>query len=100
MYCGIEGPVFSLPSACALATHAIGQAFHMVRNGSAICAVTGGTEASITFSAMEVAGKPCVSCRRTASQPFSKDRKGMLIGEGAAVVVFEALDHARSRGAE
>ena len=99
MYCGIKGPVFSVSSACASATHAIGQSFHMVRNGSAICAVTGGTEASITFGAMKGWEAMRIMSPETC-RPFSKDRKGMLIGEGAAVVVLEALDHARSRGAD
>jgi nodulation protein E len=99
MYCGIKGPVFSVSSACASATHAIGQAFHMVRSGSATCAVTGGTEASITFGAMKGWEAMRIMSPDTC-RPFSKDRKGMLIGEGAAVVVLEALDHARSRGAD
>ena len=99
MYCGIKGPVFAVSSACASSTHAIGQAFHMVRNGSATCAVTGGTEASITFGAMKGWEAMRIMSPDTC-RPFSKDRKGMLIGEGAAVVVLEALDHARSRGAD
>ena len=99
MYCGIKGPVFSVSSACASATHAIGQAFHMVRNGTVTCAVTGGTEASITFGAMKGWEAMRIMSPDTC-RPFSKDRKGMLIGEGAAVVVLEALDHARSRGAD
>ena len=99
MYCGIKGPVFAVSSACASATHAIGQAFHMVRSGSVTCAVTGGTEASITFSAMK--GWEAMRIMSTDTcRPFSKDRKGMLIGEGAAVVVLEALDHARGRDAD
>jgi nodulation protein E len=99
MDCGIKGAVFSVSSACASATHAIGQAFHMVRSGSATCAVTGGTEASITFGAMK--GWEAMRIMSTDTcRPFSKDRKGMLIGEGAAVVVLEGLDHARSRGAD
>jgi nodulation protein E len=98
MYCGVKGPVFSVSSACASATHAIGQAFHMVRNGSATCALTGGTEASITFGAMKGWEAMRIMSPDTC-RPFSKDRKGMLIGEGAAVVVLETLDHARNRGA-
>ena len=99
MDCGIKGPVFSVSSACASATHAIGQAFHMVRNGSATCVVTGGAEASITFGAMK--GWEAMRIMSTDTcRPFSKDRKGMLIGEGAAMLVLEALDHARSRGAD
>jgi nodulation protein E len=99
MDCGIKGPVFSVSSACASATHAIGQAFHMVRNGSATCAVTGGTEASITYGAMKGWEAMRIMSPDTC-RPFSKDRKGMLIGEGAGVVVLESLDHARSRGAD
>ena len=75
MYCGIKGPVFSVSSACASATHAIGQSFHMVRNGSAICAVTGGTEASITFGAMKGWEAMRIMSPETC-RPFSKDRKG------------------------
>jgi nodulation protein E len=98
MYCGVKGPVFSVSSACASATHAIGQAFHMVRSGSVTCALSGGTEASITFGAMKGWEAMRIMSPDTC-RPFSKDRKGMLIGEGAAIVVLEALDHARSRGA-
>jgi nodulation protein E len=99
MYCGVKGPVFSVSSACASATHAIGQAFHMVRSGSVTCAVTGGTEASITFGAMKGWEAMRIMSPDTC-RPFSKDRKGMLIGEGAAIVVLETLDHARNRGAD
>ena len=99
MYCGVKGPVFSVSSACASATHAIGQAFHMVRSGSVTCAVTGGAEASLTFGAMKGWEAMRIMSPDTC-RPFSKDRKGMLIGEGAAIVVLETLDHARSRGAD
>jgi len=99
LFCGTKGPAFAISSACASATHAIGLAFHMVRSGSVACAVTGGTEASITFGAMK--GWEAMRIMSTDTcRPFSKDRKGMVIGEGAAVVVLEALDHARSRGAD
>jgi nodulation protein E len=99
LYCGIKGPVFAVSSACASATHAIGQAFHMVRSGSVTCVVTGGTEASITFGAMKGWEAMRIMSPDTC-RPFSKDRKGMVIGEGAAVLVLEALDHARSRDAD
>jgi nodulation protein E len=99
LFCGTKGPAFAISSACASATHAIGQAFHMVRNGSVTCAVTGGSEASITFGAMKGWEAMRIMSPDTC-RPFSKDRKGMVIGEGAAVVVLEALDHARSRGAD
>ena len=99
MHCGIRGPTFVIASACASATHAMGLAFHMVRSGQVACAVTGGTEAPITlgtikgWEAMRVMS-PDV-CR-----PFSKGRKGMIIGEGAAAIVIETLDSARARGAD
>jgi nodulation protein E len=99
MYCGVKGPVFSVSSACASATHAIGQAFHMVRSGSVTCAVSGGTEASITFGAMK-GWEAMRIMSPDICRPFSKDRKGMLIGEGAGIVVLETLDHARNRGAD
>lgn len=95
---GLRGPAFAVASACASATHAIGLAFHMVRSGVADCAVTGGTEACITvgtvrsWEAMRVMA-PDV-CR-----PFSKDRRGMVLGEGAAVVVLEPFEAAQARGA-
>jgi nodulation protein E len=95
---GLRGPAFAVASACASATHAIGLAFHMVRSGMVGCAVTGGTEACITvgtvrsWEAMRVMA-PDV-CR-----PFSKDRRGMVLGEGAAVVVLEPLEAAQARGA-
>jgi nodulation protein E len=99
MYCGIKGPAFAVASACASATHAIGLAFHMVRSGGATCALAGGTEASITFGGMKGWEAMRIMSPDTC-RPFSKDRKGMVIGEGAAVVVLEALDQARSRGAD
>ena len=71
----------------------------MVRSGSVTCAVTGGTEASITFGAMKGWEAMRIMSSDTC-RPFSKDRKGMVIGEGAAVVVLEALDHARRRDAD
>lgn len=99
MYCGSKGPAFAVASACASATHAIGLAFHMVRSGGVTCAVAGGTEASITFGGMKGWEAMRIMSPDTC-RPFSKDRKGMVIGEGAAIVVLEALDHARSRGAD
>jgi nodulation protein E len=99
MMFGIRGPTFVVASACASATHAIGLAFQMVRSGAVDCAVTGGTDACVTFGtvrgweAMRVMA-PDV-CR-----PFSKDRKGLILGEGAAMFVLEPLERARARGAQ
>ncbi len=98
LHLGIKGPAFAISSACASSTHAVGVAFHMVRSGSVSCAVTGGTEASITFGAMKGWEAMRIMSSDTC-RPFSKDRKGMVIGEGAAVLVLETLEHAQARGA-
>jgi nodulation protein E len=98
MDCGLRGPAFAVASACASATHAIGLAFQMLRGGMIDCAVTGGAEACITYGtlrgweAMRVMS-PDV-CR-----PFSKGRMGLVLGEGAAMMVLEPLERARVRGA-
>jgi nodulation protein E len=96
---GITGPSFTVASACASANHAIGIAFHMVRSGSVEVAVTGGTEAALTFGTMRGWDALRVMAPDTC-RPFSRDRKGMVLGEGAAIVVIETLEHARARGAE
>jgi nodulation protein E len=99
MHCGLRGPSFAVASACASATHAIGLCFQMVRSGAVQCAVAGGAEACITlgsikgWEAMRVMAPD--KCR-----PFSRDRKGMIIGEGAAILVLETESDARKRGAE
>ncbi len=95
---GITGPAFAVASACSSATHAIGQAFQMVRSGMVDVAVTGGSESCIAFGMMKSWEAIRVMARDTC-RPFSKDRTGMALGEGAGVVVLESLDHARARGA-
>jgi nodulation protein E len=97
MHCGLRGPAFAVASACASATHAIGIAFHMVRSGTAACAVTGGTEACITYGTLKGWEAMRVMAPDTC-RPFSSGRKGMIIGEGAAMVVLETLDNAQRRG--
>jgi nodulation protein E len=96
---GITGPSFTVASACASANHAIGVAFHMVRSGSVEVAVTGGTEAALTFGTMRGWDALRVMAPDTC-RPFSRDRKGMVLGEGSAVVVLESLERAKARGAE
>lgn len=98
LYCGTKGPAYAVASACASATHAIGQAFHMVRAGGAACALCGGTESSITFGGMK-GWEAMRIMAPDACRPFSRDRKGMVIGEGAAMLMLETLDGARARGA-
>jgi nodulation protein E len=98
MFCGLRGPAFAVASACASATHAVGLAFQMLRSGAVDCAVTGGTEACITFGTLRGWEAMRVMAPDTA-RPFSKDRKGMVLGEGAAMLVLEPLERARARGA-
>jgi nodulation protein E len=99
MHFGLEGPSYAVASACASATHAIGQAFHMLRCGAVRCAVAGGAEAGITLGSLKGWEAMRIMAQDTC-RPFSKDRLGMVLGEGAAVVVLESFDDAVRRGAE
>jgi nodulation protein E len=96
---GITGPVFTISTACSSANHAIGQAFRMVRSGEVDVAVAGGSEAPLSmgflkaWEAMRVVSPD--TCR-----PFSRDRRGLILGEGAAVLILEPFDRARARGAK
>lgn len=96
---GIVGPTYTVSTACSSANHAIGQAFWMVRSGAAEMALTGGSEAVFSlgflkaWEAMRVVSPD--TCR-----PFSKDRRGLILGEGAAMLVLEPLEAARARGAK
>ncbi len=95
---GITGPAFSVSSACSSANHAIGEAYWMVRSGRAAAAVTGGADACITLGTMR--GWEALRVMATDTcRPFSLDRRGMVLGEGAGVFVLERLDAARARGA-
>ncbi len=99
MHFGLRGPAFVVVSACASATHAIGVALQMVRSGAVDCAVTGGTEACITFGTVRGWEAMRVMAPDTC-RPFSRDRKGLILGEGAAMLVLEPLERARARGAQ
>ena len=94
----LRGPAFAIVSACASSNHAIAQSFHMVRSGVADAAVTGGTEACITFGTLKAWEAMRVLADDTC-RPFSKQRRGLVLGEGAAVFVLEALEDAERRGA-
>ncbi len=99
MFLGLRGPSFGVVSACSSATHAIGLAYQMVRAGIADAAVTGGTEACITLGTLK--GWEALRVMATDTcRPFSAGRKGLVIGEGAGMLVLETLDNARARGAE
>ena len=95
---GLTGPAFAIASACSSTAHAVGQAFHMVRHGLADVAVTGGTEACITYGTMK--GWEALRIMATDTcRPFCKGRTGMVLGEGAGIYVLETLEGARARGA-
>lgn len=101
---GARGPNFGIVSACATATHALGEAMHMIRRGDAAVMIAGGAEAAITpFAYASFCAMKAMSTRNddpaTASRPFSLGRDGFVMGEGAGVMVLESLAHAKARGA-
>ena len=96
---GLTGPSFAVVSACASANHAMAQAFEMVRSGKVDFAVTGGAEACITVPTVKAWEAVRVTADDTC-RPFCKQRRGMVLGEGAAIFVLEEYQHARSRGAQ
>jgi nodulation protein E len=95
---GITGPSFTISTACSSAGHAIGQAFMMVRSGMTDLAITGGSEAPFSFGILKAWEAMRVVSPETC-RPFSKDRRGMILGEGAAMFVIEPLEAAVARGA-
>lgn len=95
---GLTGPVFSVSSACASANHAMGLALQQIRAGAADVMLAGGTEAMLCFGGIK-AWEGLRVLAPDACRPFSLGRKGLVIGDGAGVLVFEAEDHARARGA-
>ena len=96
---GTTGPAYTISTACSSATHAIGQAYWMVRHGLSDLAITGGSEAPFTFGNLKAWGAMRVVSPDTC-RPFSKTRTGMILGEGGAMLILEPLDAARARGAE
>lgn len=105
IYFGAKGPNKSIVTACAAGTHSVGDAFELIKNGRAIAMIAGGTEASITPFAMNAfANMKALSTRNDeptkASRPFSADRDGFVMGEGAGVLILEELEHAKARGAK
>ncbi len=95
---GIVGPTYTISTACSSSNHAIGQAFGMVRRGEVLAAIAGGSEAVFAeglmraWEAMRVVSPD--TCR-----PFSLQRRGLILGEGGAMLVLENWDHAKARGA-
>ena len=102
---GLKGPNYATVSACATASHAIGDAVRLIKYGDADIMVAGGSEAPIT--PMAVAGFASMRALSTrnddpahASRPFDLERDGFVMGEGAGIIVLEALEHAKKRGAQ
>lgn len=95
---GITGPTFTVASACASSNHAIAQAALMMRAGLVDAAVVGGAEACITLGLLHAWEAMRVLSSDTC-RPFSSDRRGLVLGEGAAMFVLETLESAQARGA-
>lgn len=95
---GLRGPTFAVASACASANHAIIQAAQMIRWGLADVAITGGTEACLTYGALKAWEAMRVLADDTC-RPFSINRRGLVLGEGAGIFVLESMEHAQARGA-
>ena len=100
----LTGPNLTLVAACASATHAIGQAFRLLRSGEVDVMLAGGCEAPLTpitmaaWNAMRVLA-PAGADPTQACRPFDASRSGLVVGEGAGVLVLETFEHAQRRGA-
>lgn len=102
---GAFGPVYSMATACASATDAIGNSMRHIREGLMDVAICGGVEAAITplgvsgFNVIQALSTKYADDPTKSSRPFDKDRDGFVIGEGAGILVIESLEHAKARGA-
>lgn len=101
---GLKGKSINVVTACATGTNSIGEAFRSIQHGEAEVMVTGGTEGAIC--PIGIAGFSALTALTSESDltkcsiPFDKNRSGFVMGEGAAVVVLEELEHAKARGAK
>ncbi|MGL4425796.1 MAG: beta-ketoacyl-ACP synthase II [Cetobacterium sp.] len=105
IYFGAKGPNKAVVTACAAGTHSIGDSFEMIKSGKTDAMIAGGTEACITkFAINAFANMKALSTRnddpQRASRPFTADRDGFVMGEGAGVVILEELESAKARGAK
>ena len=102
---GATGPNFSTVSACASGSHALGEAFEMIKRGESDVIFAGGSEAAVTrigfagFSSMKAMSTNFNDDPSRASRPFDKNRDGFIMGEGAGILVLETKELARKRGA-
>jgi len=105
MMYGIQGPSWTLATACASGTDALGAALDLVRSGRVDVCVSGGTEAAITgfgigsFTILQTLATSFNDRPEKASRPFDRDREGFIMGEGSGVLILEELEHALARGA-
>src|SRR5918996_1309920 len=105
IYANARGPNFATVSACSSSNHAIGDGLNIIRRGDADVMLVGGAEAGIgeipigAFSAMRALSTRCNDEPERASRPFDAQRDGFVMGDGAGVIVLEALEHAEERGA-
>lgn len=101
---GLKGPSFGVATACAASAHAIGLAFHFIRQGQVEWALAGGTEAVILPLVLAAFDRMGALSRNPyperASRPFDRDRDGFVLGEGAAIWVLESEEHLQERGGE
>lgn len=102
---GFMGPNYAAVSACASSSHAMGNAFDIIRCGKADVMVTGGSEAGITIPSIGgFNSAQALSTKNdeylTASRPFDKNRDGFVMGEGSGILIFEEYEHAVARGAK
>lgn len=100
MRLGARGPGFSVASACATGSHAIGEAKAMIERGEADAVIAGGTEAALVGLCLAAFRRMGALSREGASRPFDVRRDGFVMGEGAAVLILEREEHARARGAQ
>jgi nodulation protein E len=98
LHLGIKGPVFGLTSACASGSHSIIQGMTMIQSGMVDVALVGASDAPFTYGLLKSWDALRVISNDTC-RPFSADRSGIVLGEGAAIMVLESEEHARQRGA-
>ena len=106
MYFGIKGPSWTISTACASGSDAIGLGTDMIRSGRIDVCLAGGTDANITgfnigcYQVLQALTQNFNDAPEKASRPFDKNRSGFVMGEGSAVLVLEELEHAKARGAK